>query len=324
MATHKKPRADHGTKAPLSRREFGALTVSAMAAPFALTSQVTASPAISATDLIDRIKKNIGVEWKPDTFDTIKAGDPATVVSGVVTTAIASMSVLRRAVDAGANLIITSEPTFYGRNDARTPPAGRGGGRGAPPPPDTPPPSDPVYIAKNAFIEKNGLVVFRLNQHWRLRRPDPFATGLASALGWSTRIEAPGDVLRYSIGAVSLSALAAELKKKLGTRGGIRVIGDPQTRVQTVALLPGSTPLAAALDALPAVDVIVAGEVREWESVEYARDVVASGERKGFVTIGRIVSEEGGMSECARWLTTLVSEVPVRHIPAGDPYWSPS
>ena len=94
--------------------------------------------------------------------------------------------------------------------------------------------------------------------------------------------------------------------------------------MQTVALLPGSTPLAAALDTLPTVDVVVAGEVREWESVEYARDVVASGERKGLVLVGRIVSEEGGMSECARWLTTLVSEVPVRHIPAGDPYWSPS
>jgi putative NIF3 family GTP cyclohydrolase 1 type 2 len=163
-----------------------------------------------------------------------------------------------------------------------------------------------------------------LNQHWRLRRPDPFATGLASALGWSKRVDAPGDVLRYSIAAASLSALAAELKKKLGTRGGIRVIGDPQTRVQTVALLPGSTPLAASLDVLPAVDVIVAGEVREWESVEYARDVVASGERKGLVLVGRIVSEDGGMSECARWLTTLVPEVPVRHISAGDPYWSPS
>ena len=193
------------------------------------------------------------------------------------------MSVLRRAVDAGANLVITSEPTFYGRADARTPPAGRGGGRGAPPPPDTPPPSDPVYTAKNAFIEKHGLVVFRLNQHWRLRRPDPFATGLAAALGWSKRVDVPGDALRYSIATAPLSALAAELKKKLGSRGGIRVIGDPQTRVQTVALLPGSTPLAAALDALPSVDVIVAGEVREWESVEYARDVVASGQRKGLV-----------------------------------------
>jgi putative NIF3 family GTP cyclohydrolase 1 type 2 len=167
-------------------------------------------------------------------------------------------------------------------------------------------------------------VVFRLNQHWRLRRPDPFVLGLAGALGWSTRLAGSDDASRYSIRAASLSALAEELKKKLGSRGGIRVVGDSQTRVQTAALLPGSTAITAALDALPAVDVIVAGEVREWESVEYARDVASAGQRKGLVLLGRVVSEEGGMSECARWLATLVSEVPVRHIAAGDPYWSPS
>jgi putative NIF3 family GTP cyclohydrolase 1 type 2 len=306
---------------PLSRREFGALTVSAMAAPFASTRRVSAVAPLSAAEVIERIRKNIGVEWKTETVDTIKAGDPATVISGVVTTAMASLSVLRQAVDAGANLVITCEPTFYGRSDSRTPPAGRGG-RGNPSPPDAPPTADPVYAAKNAFIEKNKLVVFRLNEHWRLRRPDPFAEGLASTLGWTTRV-AP-DAARYSIGPASLSALAAEIQKKLGSRGGIRVVGDPQTRVQTVALLPGSTPITAALDALPAVDVIVAGEVREWESVEYARDVAFSGQRKGLVLLGRVVSEEGGMRECARWLATLVSEVPVRHVSAGDPYWRPS
>ena len=198
---------------PLSRREFGALTASAMAAPFAMTRRVSARAPVSAAEVVERIRKNIGVDWRADTVDTIKAGDPATVVSGVVTTAMASLAVLRRAVDAGANLVITSEPTFYGRSDARTPPAGRGGGRGARPP-DTPPPTDPVYAAKNAFIEKHGLVIFRLNQHWRLRRPDPFATGLASALGWNDRIEAPGDVLRYSIGGATLNALAARAREE--------------------------------------------------------------------------------------------------------------
>ena len=315
-------RSRWSTSTRLSRREFGALTVSAVAAPLALTHRASLAP-LSAADVIDRIKKNIGVDWKVDTVDTIKAGDPATVVSGVVTTAMASLSVLRQAVDAGANLVITSEPTFYGRSDARTPPAGRGGGRGAASPPDAPPAADPVYAAKNAFIEKHRLVVFRLNEHWRLRRPDPFVLGLASALGWSGRVVA-SDTSRYSIPVDSLNALAGELKKKLGSRGGMRVVGDPQTRVQTVALLPGSTPIAAALDALPAVDVIVAGEVREWESVEYARDVAFSGQRKGLVLLGRVVSEEGGMSECARWLATLVSEVPVRHVSAGDPYWRPA
>jgi hypothetical protein len=101
-------------------------------------------------------------------------------------------------------------------------------------------------------------------------------------------------------------------------------VGARETRVQRVALLPGSTPLAAALDALPAVDALVAGEVREWESVEYVRDVVASDRKKGLILVGRIASEEGGMRACAAWLGTVVPEVPVRHLASGDPYWRPA
>jgi hypothetical protein len=278
---------------------------------------------ISAAEIVERIRKQIGVEWKTDTVDTVKAGDAATVVSGVVTTAMATLGVLRQAVDAGANMVITCEPTFYGRSDARTLPAGRGGGSGAPSPAASTQAPDPVYAGKNAFIEKHGLVVFRLSEHWRLRRPDPFARGLARSLGW-TRRQVAGDASRYVIPAVSLRALVTDLKKKLGSRGGIRVVGDPDTRVRTVALAPGSTPIAAALEALPAVDVIVGGEMREWESVEYARDAAFSARRQGLVLVGRVVSEEGGMRECSTWLATVVPEVRVRHLPAGDPYWRPA
>ena len=305
----------------LSRREFGALTVAAIAAPLALPSPTAVAP-ISAAGVIDRIRKSIGVEWKSETVDTIKAGDPATVVSGVVATAMASLNVLHQAVAAGANLVITCEPTFYSRSDLPGPPAGRGAGPAAASAVAAPA-SDPVYAAKNAFIEKNRLVVFRLNDHWRLRRPDPFAVGLAAALGWSIP-QGSGNPSRHAIPPAALSTLAQEIAKKLGSRGGVRVVGDPQTMVRTAALLPGSTPIAAALEALPAADVVVAGEVREWESVEYARDVTFSGQRKGLVLVGRVVSEEGGMRECAKWLGTLVPEVPVRHVSAGDPYWRPA
>jgi putative NIF3 family GTP cyclohydrolase 1 type 2 len=307
----------------LSRREFTALAASSIAAPIGLPGAASALAPISASEVIDRIRKNIGVEWKMESVDTLKAGDPATTVSGVVTTAMATMGVLRQAVDAGANMIISCEPTFYGRSDGRQPPAGRGGGRGGAGSPVSEQLADPVYSAKNAFVDKHGLVIFRLNQHWRLRRPDPFVEGLAGTLGWS-KGRASADGARYSISPRSLRALADEMKNTLGIRGGMRIVGDPHASVQTLALLPGSTPLAAALDALPAVDALVAGEVREWESVEYVRDVAFSGKRKGLVLIGRIVSEEGGMNECARWLGALVPEVPVRHLPAGDPYWRPA
>ena len=294
----------------MTRREFVALTsAGAVAAPLALAH--SAAFAVTAQEVVDRIKKSIGVDWKTDTVDTFKAGDPATNVTGIVTTALASMDVLERAVKAGANLIVTCEPVFYAKADRPTPPAGRGG---------TPPPPDPIYAAKNEFLKKNGLVVFRLSDHWRLRRPNPLAKGLADALGWPKPSEDPA---RVTIPEVTLAALTTQIKKALGIRGGLRVMGDPETRIRTVALLPGSTSIQTSLEALPSADVILGGEVREWESVEYVRDTVAAGGRKGMILTGRIVSEDPGMNVCASWLKTIVPEVKTSWIGAGDPYWRP-
>jgi putative NIF3 family GTP cyclohydrolase 1 type 2 len=294
---------NHAT--PLSRREFAVL---AAAAPLAFAARPSGAAAVSALEVIERIRKSIGVEWKPETVDAIAAGDPATTVTGIVTTSLATMAVLQQAAHAGANLVITSGPTSYARRDPR-----------APTPPLRP---DRVVDARDALIAKNRLVVFRLRDHWRLRRPDPLAQGLGDALGWA-KYRAPDDASRHEIPPTTLAALVTQTTKRLHARGGIRVIGDPRTRARTIALLPGSTPLAASLAALPRADVVIAGEVREWESVEYARDVVDSGQRKGLILVGRILSEEPGMEVCASWLKTLVPEVSVRHVAAGDPYWRP-
>jgi putative NIF3 family GTP cyclohydrolase 1 type 2 len=300
----------------MTRREFVALTATAAAtaATAAPLARSRPSPAaVTAQDIVDRIKKNVGVEWKAETVDAFKAGDPATAVTGIVTTALASLDVLERAVKAGANLVITCEPTFYARADNPAPPAGRGG---APPPGP-----DRVYAGKTDFIKKHGLVVFRFSDHWRLRRPDPLAQGLAAALGWPTLTA--DDPARVTIAEASLEALAARVKKTLNIRGGLRVIGDRQARIRTVALLPGSTPIQASLKALPTADVLIAGEVREWESVEYARDIVTAGIKKGMILTGRIVSEDPGMNVCAAWLKTIVPEVKTTWMAAGDPYWRP-
>ena len=76
--------------------------------------------------VIDRVRRNLRRGVEDDTVDTFKAGDPATAVTGIVTTALASLDVLGRAVKAGANLIITCEPTFYTHADTPTPPVRRG------------------------------------------------------------------------------------------------------------------------------------------------------------------------------------------------------
>jgi len=71
----------------------------------------------------------------------------------------------------------------------------------------------------------------------------------------------------------------------------MRIVGDPKLSIRTVALLPGSTPIDASLKALPDADVILAGEVREWETPEYVRDTIDMGGKKALVLVGRIVSE---------------------------------
>jgi putative NIF3 family GTP cyclohydrolase 1 type 2 len=301
----------------VSRRDFVRLgTAGAAAAPWMLESAALGAATVTAQEVVDRIRTAVGVEWKAATVDGFKAGEPSTPVTGIVTTSLATLDVMRRAVKSGANLIVTAGPTFYSRTDSPTPPAGRG--RGAP----SPPSPDPVFAAKHDFIRANHIVVWRFSDHWRLRTPEPFAQGLGEALGWA-KAGTNGDPARLVAPAVTLEALAARVKSRLDARGGVRVVGRPQTRVRTIALLPGTRPIQDTVALLPQVDAIIAGEIREWESSEYARDVVNAGLGKGLILVGRSLSEDAGMRVCAEWLRPLVPEAPVRWLPAGDPYWRP-
>ena len=244
----------------ISRRQFvrlGAAGTVALTSVFDPVATRAAAP--TAQEIVDRVRKALGVEWRPGTADTFKAGDPATVVTGVVTTSLATIEVLRRTVQTGANMVITSGPTFYSRADRPAPPAGRG--RAAAPPPS----SDPVFDAKNEFIKANNLVIWRFSDHWRLRTPDPFAQGLIDALGW-TKYRAGGDPQRVTVPAVGLDSLVEDVKKKLNARGGMRIVGNPRMRIRQIALLPGSVPIQTMLRRLPEVDAVIAGEIREWES----------------------------------------------------------
>jgi hypothetical protein len=233
---------------------------------------------------------------------------------------MATMDVLNRAAREKTNLVLTLEPVFFGRTDGQgAAAASTAGGRGM----AGVGPEDPVLLAKREFIEKNGLVVFRFTDHWRSRKPDPFATGLAQTMEW-TKYQADGDPLRYNIPSVTIGALAESLATRLKARAGIRVVGDSRSMVRRIAMLPGVSALAATMKTLPDCDLVLAGETREWESVEYAQDCLAAGQKKGLIMLGRVLSEEPGMNVCAEWLKKLIPEAPVQWLPAGDPYWRPA
>src|SRR5574339_597776 len=165
----------------VSRRECVRLgTAGAVAVPLLIDAVPTHAAALTAQEVVERIRKSLRVEWQAGTVDAFKAGDPSTAVTGIVTTSLATLDVMRRAVTSGANLIITSGPTFFSRADRPTPPAGRGRGAAA-----QPPSPDPVFTAKNEFVKANNLIVWRFSDHWRLRTPNPLTQGLIDALGWT-------------------------------------------------------------------------------------------------------------------------------------------
>jgi hypothetical protein len=68
------------------------------------------------------------------------------------------------------------------------------------------------------------------------------------------------------------------------------------------------------------VELLIAGESREWETVPYVQDAAAQGRHKALILLGHEISEEAGMDECARWLRTIFPQLPISFIPAKEPF----
>ena len=290
-----------------SRRAFlraAALLTGAPAVASAAVRRAAPRRALTAREVADRIRAGVGVPWQGATVDGFKAGDPGSVVTGIATVAVATVDVLRRAADAGLNFVVTPEPTFYAADDA---PGSRA--------------SDPVYLAKRALIDERRLIVYRFADHWRARTPDATSRALAAAMGWTERGD---DDRTYVVPATTVGDVVALARTRLGVHGGLRVIGDARAPVRRVLVSPGTVEWRDTVRRLPGVDLILAGEPREWEAVEYAYDAVAAGHLAGMVVLGRVISEGPGMRACAEWLRTLLPEVAVRPLAVADPYWSPT
>ena len=259
---------------------------------------------LTASQVIEEIKKNVGVPWRKETVDRVIIGDPETPAKGIATTMMATTDVIERAARAGKNLVITHEPTFWLHQDTTDGLA-----------------EDPAFRYKTDFIKKNNVVVFRFHDHWHAHQPDGIATGMMRELGWM-KYEDPQNVRRFSLPGVPLLRLVKDIQSKVHTRT-MRVIGDPDLRVSKVAANWGYLSRDPGIQTLgrPDVDVLICGEAREWEVVEYAQDLISAGQRKGLILMGHVASEQAGMKYCAEWLKTFLTTVPIEFMAAGEPMW---
>ena len=285
-----------------TRRDL--LIAGALSAVASIPSRAAAQQ-LTAGGVVERIKANVGVPWRPQTVDNLVAGSLDTPVRGIATTMMATLDVLQRAQAAGRNMVVTHESTFFTHQD-RTDNIQ----------------DDRVYQFKRDFIARHGMAVFHFHDHWHARKPDGIAIGMMRELGWEKAAD-PENPRRFTFSARPLAEFAREIRSRLNI-GVMRVVGDPKLEVRrvlaswgNVSLFPGIPLLAQDIDAL------VIGETHEWELVEYAQDAIASGQKKALVILGHVVSEQAGMRYCAEWLRTFVSEVPIEFVAAPEPYWSP-
>lgn len=270
---------------------------------FQIPAQVVSAQ--SAADIIARIESRSGVQVAENTVDTFKAGDPETRVTGIAVTMMATLDVLQRAAAKGHNLVITHEPTFYSHRDATDVLESE---------------NDSVYSAKQEFIRKHNLVVWRFHDRPHLMKPDMIATGMIGAMGWEKYRSAANPNV-FDIPAMTLRELARTAGARLGAPA-IRIVGDSLTRVSRVAMTFGFPGFAANRRVLQVagVEALVMGEDHEWETIEYGVDAVTSGRRKGLIVLGHVPSEQAGMEAVSRWLKSFITDVPVEFVPTREPF----
>jgi putative NIF3 family GTP cyclohydrolase 1 type 2 len=237
------------------------------------------------------------------TVDTVKMGDVSQILTGIATTFLATYDVIRRSIELGANLVITHEPTFYNHQDEvgwlET---------------------DPVYEAKRKLIRDHKIVVWRFHDYWHLYRPDGILTGVLRELGWEDYVDSK-SASTCVIPPVSLSELVQLLKDRLRIRK-VSVIGDSGMTCRRVGLLLGASGGRNQILAFEEkrLDVLLCGEINEWETSEYVRDAIDQGQKKALIILGHANSEEPGMKWLVNWLQPRLPDVRVTHLPAGDPF----
>jgi len=249
--------------------------------------------------IMDMFIKTVPNAPFPNTVDTLKAGSRDIVVTGIVTAMFPTVEVIRKTIAMGANFIICHEPTFYNHTDDVSWLQG-----------------DEIYGYKAAMLKAHNIAIWRNHDYIHSIIPDGVTTGVVAKLGWKGYQKGSNT---FTLPEITLSGLISELKQKLDIQQ-VRYIGDLSKNCKKILLMPGAAGGKAQIEAISKFqpDVLVCGEVSEWETAEYVRDAQQEGRSFALVVTGHIASEEAGSVFMAEWLEQKLTGVKVTHINCGN------
>lgn len=279
-------------------------------------------------ELIRRIKEKTGVEIPPEqTCDQLMTGDPEMEVKKIGCTFMATVDVIRAAIDQGVNFIITHEPTWFTGADRTDWVA-----------------DDPVYRMKKELIDQNGIAIWRFHDHMHAGKQDEIYTGFDKEFGWEPYRVVIDDSQKYGetdpqkadfwkhFGAVyeipetTLRELCAFFRKAAGM-DVVQIVGNPDMPVRRVSVLVGGGSLGLGREEAPMIqmekehiDVAVCGDITEWTLSAYVRDAAMLGMNKGMLMLGHERSEEWGMKHLVGWLASVSEGIEAVFLDAGEPF----
>lgn len=267
-------------------------------------------------EFVDEIIKKTGVERLPEekTCDHLMTGNWNMEITGVVTTFMATVDVIKKAIDLGANLIITHEPTWFSGADNTDWLE-----------------KDPVYLEKKRLIEEHKIAIWRFHDHMHMEADDGIYRGFDKELGWEKyRVKEESELnwfgAIYDLPVTSLEELARFFQKKMDMQV-VQLVGNPSMQVKRVSVLVGGGSLGLGEENLPMrqmrdqnVDVAICGDITEWTLSAYVRDASQLGMNKGMLVLGHERSEEWGMKHLPEWLESIAGKIPVSFVDAKEPF----
>ena len=240
---------------------------------------------------------------KEQTCDRLVSGDENKEVAKIAVCFKLTAEVLTRAIESGADMIITHEPVFsagyYGENPGE------------------------YDIKKEEIMKASGIAVYRYHDHAHDVAYDYIHHGFIKDTGLD--IKKLPDCESFAVAGYELNPpmtareFSAHLREKMGMEF-VRVVGDCDFPVKKICLGLGNVgykQLELMFD--KDCDLFITGEMGEVCVCEYVRDAVFYGDKKALLVVGHYSAEFSGMKLLAEKLTRDV--VPTEYIDSGEVYY---
>ena len=255
---------------------------------------------MKAKDFVRRIFLTEYVD-KGGSVDRIITDNGDREVERVATCMVITPDVLRKAVEWGAHLIVTHEPTYHKDVEEFF--------------------EYKPYITKRDILKEHNIAVCRWHDSPHYGDVDDVSASLVNRMSWKGRFD--GKFIFEFDEPLSPLQIARDIRDNMGIAHP-RIVGSRDGLVRKVSIQLGQRAVNAYLDMLHNdVDLLISGETCEWYCCEPIRDMSQVGMQKSIIIIGHAGSERLAMEDLANKINRELSEecgVVAKYFDCGELY----